>query len=82
MARVWATDNVYLIYRNPSISGNMAAMTALAQPRWAAWGTAYQAYRWRETHQSKRGTWVSVDVHQDELTVCADAIYVINDVLT
>lgn len=81
-ARVWSTDTVYLLHVNPAISADGETLTALSQVRYSEWDVPYAAYRWEETHKSQRVTWVSVDVHQTEETVCADAIYLLTDVLT
>ena len=80
-ARVWNTDTVYLLHVNPAISADGETLTALSQVRYSEWDVPYAAYRWEETHKSQRVTWVSVDVHQTEETVCADAIYLLTDVL-
>ena len=82
VARLWSTDSVYLLYVNPAIAGTGEALTAVAQYRWSQWGAPFAVYQWPEAHQSQRVDWVSVDVYQTELTVCADAIYVIDNVLT
>lgn len=82
VARIWSTDSVYLLHVNPAISGTGEALTSVAQYRWSQWGTPFAVYQWPEAHQSQRVDWVSVDVYQTELTVCSDAIYVLDDVLT
>lgn len=78
---LWDTDTVYVLMIDPSISGNQEAFTALAQMRWASWGTPFQGYSWPDPHQSKRSTWTSVDVHQNEHLVADGAVYRITDCL-
>ncbi len=81
IGQVWADDTVYLLHVNGSIAGNGEALTALAQMRWYAWGSTFAAYTWRDSHLSKKVTWVSVEVHQGEQAICPDAVYRLTDVL-
>jgi hypothetical protein len=82
VSRIWGTDSVYLLYVDPNIAGTGETMTALAQYRYSGWGQPYAVYTWPEPHQSQRVDWVSVDIFDTVLTICADAIYVLDDVLT
>lgn len=82
IARVWSTDNVYLVYVDPSFSGTGLGMTALGQFRWMEWGTPFAAYTWPDPDKSVKADHVAVEVYQTEVKVCDAAIQRLTDVLT
>lgn len=81
IGRIWSTDTVYLCYLDPN-AGDTESFTPVVQTRWAEWGAPFAGYTWRDPHQSVRGRWLSVEVHQGEETPASDAVYRIPDVLT
>lgn len=82
LARLWASDRCYLVHVNPGISADGETLTTVAQMRWNEWGTPFAAYRWEDPHLSRRVTWVSVDVHQNEELIAPKAIQLLEDCLT
>ena len=82
ISRVWNTDNVTLIYVDPSAATDPTAMTAIMRFTSAAnTGTDWAAYTWRDPDPSKKTNWYRVETFDDIIAV-SDCIYVISNVLT
>ena len=81
IARVWAQDNVSLIYVDPSASTDPTAMTAVMRFTSAAnTGTDWTAYTWRDPDPSKKTNWYRVETF-DDLIAVSDCIYIITNTL-
>lgn len=80
VARVWATDTVYLLTVDPNY--DLDSFTALGQAVYSEFGAQYAGYRWRDSHLSVRGLWLSAETYQREFLVSGNAITRIPDVLT
>lgn len=82
IARIWNTDDVYLVYVDPSFSTNKRTYTAMAQMRWSAMSASYAAYQWRQENPMIKRNWVGTDIYDSLQLLSADGIYVLDDVLT
>ena len=82
VARIWNTDDVYLVYVDPSFARNRRSFTALAQMRWDRVSPSYGAYRWRCDDPTCKRTHVATDIYDRIETLSVDGIYVVDDVLT
>jgi hypothetical protein len=80
VARIWATDSVYLLTVDPSY--DLDSFTAIGQAHFSEFGARFAGFRWRDSHLSVRGLWLSAEVYQSEFLVSANAITRIPDVLT
>jgi len=87
-ARIWNSDDVYLVYVNPGFAQSRRAFTALAQPRWNAQevrgvsSDSYAVQRWRDPAPDIYRIWVAADIYDNLETVSQDGIYVLKHVLT
>jgi len=82
VARIWNTDDVYVVYVDPAFSKNRRSFTALAQMRWNAVSPSYAAYMWRCDDPTCKRTHVATDIYDKLETLSVDGIYVLDDVLT
>ena len=82
VARIWNTDDVYLVYVDPSFAKNRRTFTALAQMRWNALSPSYAARQWRCDDPTCLRTHVSTEIWDNLELLSADGIYVLDDVLT
>jgi hypothetical protein len=82
IARIWNTDDVYLIYVDPAFASNRRAFTAFAQMRWNKVSPSYGAYTWRDQNPMIKRTWVGTDIYDNLEFLSADGVYVVDDVLT
>jgi hypothetical protein len=82
VARIWNTDDVYLIYVDPAFAQNRRAFTAFAQMRWNKVSASYAAYTWRDQNPMIKRTWVGTDIYDNLEFLSVDGVYVVDDVLT
>lgn len=80
VARIWSTDTVYLLTVDPAY--DLDSFTAIGQAVYGEFGPRYAGYRWRDSHLSVRGLWLSAETYQREFLVSGNAITRIPDVLT
>jgi hypothetical protein len=82
VARIWNTDDVYLIYVDPAFASNRRAFTAFAQMRWNKVSASYASYTWRDQNPMIKRTWVGTDIYDNLEFLSVDGVYVVDDVLT
>lgn len=80
VSRIWSTDTVYLMTVDPNY--DLDSFTAVGQAVFAEFGPRFAGYRWRDSHLSVRGLWLSAELYQSEFLVSGNAITRIPDVLT
>lgn len=80
VARIWSTDTVYLMTIDPNY--DLDSFTAIGQAVFSEFDAQYAGYRWRDSHLSVRGLWLSAETYQTEFLVSGNAITRIPDVLT
>lgn len=80
---VYASDEVYYLYVDPSAGNDLEAQTSLRQVRsLATTGTAFAAYLWRDPNVSAHCDWAAVECNQIELVISQEMILRRLDVLT
>lgn len=82
VARIWSSDDVYLVYVDPSFARNRRSYTAMAQMRWTGVSPSYAAMRWRCEDQTCLRTHVATHIWDKVQMLAAEAIYVLDGVLT
>lgn len=82
LARIWSSDDVYLVYVDPSFANSRRTYTALAQMRWNKVSPSYAVKVFRDKNQDVNRTWVATDIYDNLETISNHGIYVIKHVLT
>lgn len=83
IADVYASDEVYYLYVDPTSGNDMDAQTALRQVRsMADTGTPFAAFNWRDPDPTAKTEWAAVEVNQKELVLSQAMILRQLDVLT
>lgn len=83
IADVYASDEVYYLYADPSAGSDIASMTACRQVRsLASAGTPFSAFTWRDPDASAKTDWAAVEVNQEELVLSQAMILRQLDVLS
>lgn len=83
LARIWAADNVVLLYVNPAAASDPEAMTCVMEfgQDGFAGGQQYPTVRWRDPDLSAKTEWISTENTwmMQQVAACA---YIIDNVLT
>lgn len=82
IGRVWSSDDVYLVYSDPSFGNNLRAFTAMAQLQWSGVTPPYGTKVFNDPEPDIYKTWVSTDVYDSLELLSPDGAYVLPHVLT
>lgn len=82
VARIWNTDDVYIVYVDPKAANARRTFTAFGQMVWDGVTPRYAVEKWRDPEKDVKRDWISCEVYDSLEVLSQDGIYVLPNVLT